>query len=71
MGLTYITTDDSAAQAAARWLRNQIRLPEYTSIIPHFEKEFNCSIEYLGDFSPTKIYFKTEQDLMWFLLKWS
>ena len=71
MVLACITTDNPAAQTAARWLRNQTNLPEHTSIIPQFEKEFNCCVNYTDMFGTGSIYFKTEQDLVWFLLKWS
>lgn len=71
MGLASITTDEPAAQAAAKWLRSSLELPECTSLVPYFEKEFNCCVTFPGVFRSGMIYFTTEQDLVWFLLKWS
>lgn len=66
-----INTDHPAALNAAKWLRTLHNIPSHKSIIPDFEKIFDCRVEITNLGQGNYIFFKDEKSYLWFLLQWS
>jgi hypothetical protein len=67
--------DTPCLDRAARWLRVKTGRGEYMTIFEEFEQEFNCTI--IADSRedpwayPELVKFKSKEDLLMFVLRWS
>jgi hypothetical protein len=70
---TTLHSGHPALGTAARWLRKELGIPNEKTILNEFEKYFNCKAMDAGDFWVGRILikFKSEQDLIIFLLRWA
>lgn len=69
---TLLSVNEAAVRNAATWLGKTLNIGFNYDLVPEFEKEFDCKvITDRGFFAPTQVDFKTTENLMMFLLKWS
>lgn len=67
--------DSGCLENAAIWLRGHLKLDDDCTIFPQFEQEFNCRIiaKTRDDpwLYPDWVEFKSSEELMMFVLRWS